>query len=573
MSGLLPRVGSTPGDFNSLTVNSLLVTGTGVIAALTVSGSESVGGNLSVAGSLSAGAFSPASISTSGVISTTNTTASTSVSTGALKVGATGSGGAGIQGALFAGSLNTAGVTASTNATASTSVASGAITTLGGIGAAGALFAGSLNTAGLTTSTSTVDSTNTSSGSITTLGGIGVAKKLNVAGQIKGSASISAISKTTGALVLDNGGLGVNGAIYGGNSVLDSVSTGGISSSGDISTNSTTASTSVSTGALRVGDSGSGGAGIQGALYAGSVHSGAGFVSTAGPSTFTTTGTDIPLTVSINMNLTALQIMKPAATFSFVGWKHNGDVSNKWGVGETDTNAFVIAHNDATFPLTIAESTEALTYTGTASFTDTTDASTLGVGAIVTAGGLSVAKAQRIGGQLISTEGSASSSFGTGAVVVAGGIGASDTCYLASVVTDQYAPSSICFVLATASISANTWTKITFDSTSTFGTGLTPSSNQTWTTGVPCTGVVSANVMFDGNSLRTQFLAQVGESSAQNTGVIAFQTIKGAETDGSCAVSLSTIARLGSNKTYALWVYSGTVGATVSANMGVFQML
>lgn len=103
----------------------------------------------------------------------------------------------------------------------------------GGAGIAGNLYvnrAGFIGTLGSSTNygnlvaASSTESTaggNGATGSLVVLGGAGIAAKLNVGGVIAANAAVASTSKTSGAIVIPAGGLGVSGGITAGNIALD----------------------------------------------------------------------------------------------------------------------------------------------------------------------------------------------------------------------------------------------------------------------------------------------------------------------------------------------------------------
>ena len=103
----------------------------------------------------------------------------------------------------------------------------------GGAGIAGNLFvnrAGFIGTLGSSTNygnlvaASSTESTaggNGATGSLVVLGGAGITAKLNVGGVIAANAAVASTSKTSGAIVIPAGGLGVSGGITSGNIALD----------------------------------------------------------------------------------------------------------------------------------------------------------------------------------------------------------------------------------------------------------------------------------------------------------------------------------------------------------------
>jgi hypothetical protein len=103
----------------------------------------------------------------------------------------------------------------------------------GGAGIAGNLWvnrAGFIGTLGSSTNygnlvaASSTESTaggNGATGSLVVLGGAGIASKLNVGGVIAANAAVPTTGKTTGAIVIPAGGMGVSGGISAGNISLD----------------------------------------------------------------------------------------------------------------------------------------------------------------------------------------------------------------------------------------------------------------------------------------------------------------------------------------------------------------
>jgi hypothetical protein len=103
----------------------------------------------------------------------------------------------------------------------------------GGAGIAGNLWvnrAGFIGTLGASTNygnlvaASSTESTaggSGATGSLVVLGGAGIVSKLNVGGVIAANAAVASTSKTTGAIVIPGGGLGVSGGITAGNIALD----------------------------------------------------------------------------------------------------------------------------------------------------------------------------------------------------------------------------------------------------------------------------------------------------------------------------------------------------------------
>jgi hypothetical protein len=242
------------------------------------------------------------------------TTESTSTTTGALRV----AGGVGIGENLFVG-----GTGKIENDTDASSTTTGALQVLGGLGVVksihaadttfesvnitdstnstdkdtGALIVQSggagielnLNVGGVTKVWDETDATTTTSGALQVLGGLGVAKSIHAADTTFESVTVTdtthSTTKDTGAIIVQNGGLGVESNIYATNvfaashiyanvstavasaNVLDIRGTANVGALVTLSTHisETTTSTSTTTGALQV----AGGAGIVENLFVG----------------------------------------------------------------------------------------------------------------------------------------------------------------------------------------------------------------------------------------------------------------------------------------------------------------
>ena len=270
-------------------------------ATTTTSGALQVLGGLGVAKTVFAADMS------SGSVDVTDATGSTTTTTGALTVG----GGVGIVENLFVG-----GTGKIENVTDATTTTSGALQVLGGLGVVksihaadttfesvnitdntnstdkdtGALIVQSggagielnLNVGGVTKVWDETDATTTTSGALQVLGGLGVAKSIHAADTTFESVTVTdtthSTTKDTGAIIVQNGGLGVESNIYATNvfaashiyanvstavasaNVLDIRGTANVGALVTLSTHisETTTSTSTTTGALQV----AGGAGI-----------------------------------------------------------------------------------------------------------------------------------------------------------------------------------------------------------------------------------------------------------------------------------------------------------------------
>ena len=271
-------------------------------ATTTTSGALQVLGGLGVVKSIHA------ADTTFESVNITDNTNSTDKDTGALIVQ---SGGAGIE-----LNLNVGGVTKVWDATDATTTTSGALQVLGGLGVVksihaadttfesvnitdntnstdkdtGALIVQSggagielnLNVGGVTKVWDATDATTTTSGALQVLGGLGVVKSIHAADTTFESVTVTdtthSTTKDTGAIIVQNGGLGVESNIYATNvfaashiyanvstavasaNVLDIRGTANVGALVTLSTHisETTTSTSTTTGALQV----AGGAGI-----------------------------------------------------------------------------------------------------------------------------------------------------------------------------------------------------------------------------------------------------------------------------------------------------------------------
>ena len=185
------------------------------------------------------------------------------------------------------GTTTSAGNLVANSGTASSSTTTGALVVVGGAGISGAVYAGSLQA-------TPIGSSSASTGAFTTLTS---SSTITASGNIVAASGTASTNTTTGALVVV-GGAGISGAIYAGSIQAtpvgsSSASTGAFTtltssstftSSGNIVAASGTASTNTTTGALVV----IGGAGISGAIYAGSLQATPVGSSSASTGAFTT---------------------------------------------------------------------------------------------------------------------------------------------------------------------------------------------------------------------------------------------------------------------------------------------
>jgi hypothetical protein len=248
-----------------------------------------VGGNLTATGSGRAVTLSPSGAGTVSISPGGNTTigsggtlaisSSTAGTISNMSIGSTNPN----TGAFT--SLTSSGSTTFTANTASTSTTSGTLVVTGGLGVSGAIYAGSLQS-------TAIGSTTRSTGAFTTL-------TSNSATTF--TANTASTNTTSGTLVV-TGGIGVSGAIYAGsiqNTAIGSTtrSTGAfttLTANSTTTITATTASTTTASGALVV----SGGVGIAGALYAGSIQNTPIGATTANTGRFTTLTTTSTVTLS-----------------------------------------------------------------------------------------------------------------------------------------------------------------------------------------------------------------------------------------------------------------------------------
>jgi hypothetical protein len=416
---------------NSGTASTSATTGALVIAG---SGGLGVGGAIYNSGVLVSGGNI---VAASGTASTNTTTGALVVTggagiSGALNVGGTSSH---TGASTFASTLTASGNIVASSGTASTNTTTGALVVVGGIGASGAIYAGSvqntpvgsstpntgafttLTASGLTTVTNTTQSTTALDGALIVSGGTGIAKNLNVGGNvvITGNLTVNGqqtIIGTTDLAITDavinlhtyanlapltsNDGkdigvkfhyydyqdehafLGLSQDLYlewydSGREGVGNVFTGntyGRIKAGEFWAANTTVATSTTTGALRV----SGGAGIAGDVYAGSIQNTPIGNATASTGRFTTVTTTGILTSAGNI------------------------VANS-GTASTSTT------------------TGAIVTTGG-----------LGVAGAIYNGGIHVSL-----GNIVAASGTASTNTTSGALVVTGGIGASGAIYAGSI--------------------------------------------------------------------------------------------------------------------------------------------
>ena len=359
-------------------------------------------------------------------------TASTNTTTGALVV----AGGAGISGAVNIGSaLGITGTSTFTgvgtfnanlvaaSGTASTNTTTGALVVAGGAGISGATYIGGLiNVTGAATLSSTVAvsgvatlngnvvaasgtaSTTTTTGALVVAGGAGISGAVNIGGAlgVSGNLSTAAGGLTTSATIayvfnetattLNVGAAATT--INVGNASGTTNASGVVKVAGNLVAASGTASTNTTTGALVV----AGGAGISGAIYAGSVQNTPIGSSTASTGAFTTVTTSSTITSSGNLVAAATTASTSSTT---------GALVVKGGVGVAgDVN---IAGN--------------LAVNGTLTYINTTSEIVSGI--------------EIVAGNLVANSGTVSSNTTTGALIVTGGVGISGAMFLGGALTSS----------------------------------------------------------------------------------------------------------------------------------------
>ena len=370
------NVGGTNSTFTANTVSSSSTTG-----AVVVTGGVGVGGNLYVAGNISAGFLDVANITgnINGNVNSTGTSffanlvannqvtfnanvASTDKDSGALVIA---DGGLGVEGNINAGgnisaptlngnlfsagvsnltTVNTTGIVYIGNSTSATSTTSGSFQTLGGAGIGGDIWAGSaINANGNITGANLKANGTVTTTDLSVTGNANVVT-MTANSQVTFTAATASTNKDTGALVITDGGLGVEGNINaGGNvgvtgnvsagNVSATLFTGNVTSTGTSSFSTATFSTlanvtatepssGVTSGALVV----AGGAGVGGNLHAGNV-------TTAG----TFTGNVNAVTVAGNVTSTG------TSSFSTANFSVLANVTSTTSSTSTDTGALQVA--------------------------------------------------------------------------------------------------------------------------------------------------------------------------------------------------------------------------------------
>jgi hypothetical protein len=317
--------------------------------------------------------------------------------------------------------------------TTSTSTTSGTLVVTGGLGVSGAIYAGSLQS-------TPIGATTRSTGAFTTL-------TSNAATTF--TQNTASTSTVTGTLVV-SGGVGVSGAIYAGslqNTPIGSATRNSgafttLTANSSTTITATTASSSTATGALVV----SGGVGIAGALYAGSIQNTAIGATTANTGRFTTLTTTGAVTLSpasaavaISPTGTGTVVISPAGALT-IGPSTLGTINNmSIGASTRSTGAFTT-----------------LTANGITTITNTTASTNVNSGALQVDGGVGINGAIYAGsiqntpigsttrqtgafttltsnGITTFTGNSASTSTTTGTLRVTGGVGVSGAIFAGSI--------------------------------------------------------------------------------------------------------------------------------------------
>jgi collagen type VII alpha len=253
--------------------------------------------------------------------------------------------------------LTSSGVVSVTNSTTSTSITTGALRVTGGVGIQGSLFVGNqLNVTGTTTLTGAVTvPAPTANTHATTKGYVDGASYLTAG---------TGLSRSGGTFSVDAA-----------QSQITSVGTlTGLTSSGAVVISNSTNSTSTSTGALRV----TGGAGIQGTLFAG------GNVNVAGTTTLTGAVTVPNPTANAH-----------ATTKSYV----DGATYLTAGTGLTRTGS-TFSVNASQSQITTLGTLTSLTSSGIATMTNSTSSTSSTTGAVRITGGVGIQRDLNVGGNI-----------------------------------------------------------------------------------------------------------------------------------------------------------------------------
>jgi hypothetical protein len=570
-------------------------------------------------------AIETVSISTSaGLVRLKYDTASTSTATGTLVV----TGGVGISGNIYAGSIqntpignttrNTGafttlasnGATTLTANTASTSTATGTLVVTGGVGISGNLnvggsfsagnlnandmvVAGNLTVSGnttiLNTETVRVEDHNIELGNVTTptdttANGGGITLKGATDKTLTWSSSTNAwtsnqdfrvttntasTSTSTGSLVV-TGGVGIGGAVYAGsiqNTPIGSTTrnTGAfttLTSNGATTFTANTASTSTATGTLVV----TGGVGISGNIYAGSIQNtpiGSATRSTGafttltsnGATTFTANTSSITSTngtlvvtggVGISGNLNVGGNISCSSTLissniRTTNIKDSNDITKlelQIGYGTILYDNFSVRQN-----LTVWLESE---LRGNVGITSSISSISTETGALVVVGGVGIGGNINAGGTVNRLTGNtASTSTATGTLVVTGGVGVSGNIYAGSI---QNTP------IGNTTRNTGAFTTLTSNGATTFTAGTASTSTATGTLAVTG-GVGVSGAIYAGSIQNTP----IGNTT-RNTGAFTTLTSNGATTFTANTASTSTST--------GTLVVTGGVGVSGNINAG-----
>jgi ubiquitin len=356
---------------NISTDSNVLISGDAAATSKTT-GALQVTGGVGVQGALYG-----ATATFDGVTAITNATGSISTNTGALKV----SGGVGIVENLFVG-----GTGKIENDTDASSTTTGALQVLGGLGVAKTIFAADMSSGSvIVTDDTTSDSTTT--GALKVTGGLGIGENIFIGGTGKIENDTDASSTTTGALQV-LGGLGVVKSIHAADTTFESVTV-----------TDTTHSTTKNTGAIIVQN---GGLGVESNIYATNVFAASHIYAnvstavasanvldirgTANVGALVTLSTHISETTTSTSTTTgALQVAGGMSTQEnlFVGG--TGKIEDTTDASSTTTGALQVLGG-----LGVVKSIHAADTTfESVVVTDTTQSTSITTGAITVAGGIS----------------------------------------------------------------------------------------------------------------------------------------------------------------------------------------